>query len=75
MNERAQKQADTADLPLNPTFLSPEFVAADLGFSVFTLRTWRTNGTGPAHVLVGGRVRYPSDLYDQWRADLLAAAK
>ena len=75
MNQRAQNQAESAELPEKPTFLTPDYVATDLGFSIYTLRNWRNTQTGPPHVTVGGRTRYPSDLYDQWRAELLAAAK
>ena len=45
--------------------LSPAEAATRLGVESSTLANWRWNGSGPAYLKVGGRVRYRlSDLAD-----------
>lgn len=47
----------------NITVLSESDVASLLGFSIKTLRNWRTVGQGPAYIKVGRTVLYlPDDI-------------
>jgi len=48
------------------TTLAPEEVARRLGLKVSTLNNWRWSGRGPAHVKVGGKVRYRSEDLASW---------
>jgi hypothetical protein len=47
-------------------YLTEEQAAKHIGFSIYSLRKWRNNGTGPAYIQTegrGGGVRYTiSDL-------------
>lgn len=48
------------------SWLSPGDVSDLLGVSQRTLREWRYFRTGPAFVVLGGRIRYRSDDLDRW---------
>lgn len=40
--------------------LNTSQAAANLAVTPTTLRRWRADGTGPAYVKIGGRIRYDS---------------
>lgn len=45
--------------PIAPgTRLTPDEAADYLGLSPKTLANWRSAGTGPTHLRVGGRIQY-----------------
>jgi hypothetical protein len=52
-------------------WLTPEQVSERTGFSVDTLRDWRSKrneGKGPPFLLVGSRIRYEEAALEQWQA-------
>lgn len=55
--------------------LTPEEVARFTRFSPYTLRTWRTAGTGPKSVMLAGRARYFRKDVDAWLQECKEASK
>ena len=46
--------------------LPPREVAVILGCCENTLSRWRAQATGPSYIKIGGRIRYPRSLLDQY---------
>lgn len=56
--------ADTADTAT--PFLTEKQAAERLALSPYTLRNWRSSGTGPPTLKLGGAVRYHLPALDAW---------
>jgi hypothetical protein len=53
--------------PAEPTpFLTEKQAAERLALSPYTLRNWRSSGTGPPTLKLGGAVRYHLPALDAW---------
>ena len=61
--------SDSGTLVVSPLMHSRE-VAAYLKVSESTLSRWRSAGTGPPFLLLGGIARYRLDAVDRWLAEL-----
>ena len=61
--------SDNGTLVMSPLMHSRE-VAAYLKESESTLSRWRSAGTGPPFLRLGGIARYRLDAVDRWLADL-----
>lgn len=47
--------------------LTPEETSAKIGgINMNTLANWRSHGAGPPFCKVGGAIRYPEHLVDEW---------
>lgn len=60
---------ESATLPVSPLMDSRE-VAAYLKVSESTLSRWRSAGTGPPFIRLGGIARYRLDAVDAWLAGM-----
>jgi predicted DNA-binding transcriptional regulator AlpA len=54
-------------------YLMNDEVAAHFKVSPWTVRKWRSQGSGPPGVKVGRHVRYLRSACDRWAADLAAS--
>ncbi len=61
--------SDNGALVVSPLMHSRE-VAAYLKVSESTLSRWRSSGTGPSFLRLGGIARYRLDAVDRWLAEL-----
>lgn len=56
--------------------LKEEDIAEDLSVSVRTVQGWRSDGCGPPFLKVSSRtVRYPCDLYEEWKRSITKRPK
>lgn len=62
-----KKKIDMSDAP---DFLTAEQVCARYKGKVKkkTLANWRTTGTGPAYVRLGGKILYPAHEIEKWES-------
>lgn len=51
---------------LEPEYVTPQQLAAELGRGVHTLDRWERNGTGPARTRVGRRTLYRRTTVLEW---------
>lgn len=54
------------DRPIEPANLTVREAARYLGVSPATLNAWRSRGTGPEYLKLGGKVFYPVRLLDAY---------
>lgn len=48
--------------------LTEKEVSGMTGFSINTLRKWRSDGRGPGYIKIGHSVRYRPDMVEAWIA-------
>lgn len=53
---------------MTPTYITSHQLAEVLNRKPNTLEQWRTHGTGPAYVRIGGRVMYDLEVVRAWLA-------
>lgn len=58
-----------------PYLVTQAELAEYLGLSVRTLEAWRLQRRGPSYIKVGGAVRYPAELVNEFVADLIRNAR